>query len=213
VAEKPVEVWNTLDRSRYFLIPADMAMPSGPLTIAQGIRNPRQVDEELAAQYEVSRTEARTHLADRAQNAFAKVRKAFGDARQRRAETTGEPLDEDWENPMPGSAKELFGVDPVEMMSDRESAKKGASNFLNFIVQAARDASGDEGVKQTLDDGLARLEAEIDNPDGQLAKAMEAATTQLQNAIPALGARMDELGDAIKNAASKIREQDDLGEE
>ena len=213
MAEKPVEVWNTLDRSRYFLIPPDMAMPTGTLTIAQGIRKRRDVDAELAAQYEVSPAEARKHLADKAQSAFAKVRSAFGEARKKKAEERGEPLDEDWDNPMPGSAKELFGVDPVEMMSDRESAKKGASNFLNFIVQAARDASGDEGVKQTLDDGLARLEAEIDNPEGQLAKAMEAASTQIQNAIPVLGARIDDLGDALKNAAAKIREQDDLGEE
>lgn len=213
MAEKPVEVWNTPDRGRYFLIPADMAMPTGALTIAQGIRKKRTVDAELAAQFEVTPAEARTHLADKAQSAFAKVREAFGGARKQRAEASGTPLEDDWKNPMPKNASDLFGVDPAVMMSDREAAKKGASNLLNFIVRAARDATGDEGVKKTIDDGLSRLEAEIDNPDGQLAKAFQAATDQLQTAAPILGARIDELGDALKTAAAKIRDETTPGEE
>jgi hypothetical protein len=181
-------------------------MPKGSLTIAQGIRARCSVDAELAAQYEVSPAEARSHLADNAQRAFAKVRQAFGDARKRKAEARGATPDESWTNPLPASASELFGVDPADMMSDSETAKKGATNLLNFIVQAARDASGDEAVKQTVADGLERLDAELENPDGQLAKALDAANTQMQSALPALGERMDALGDALKRAATAIRD-------
>ena len=189
-----MELWNTPDRSRYFLFPTEFPMPAGDLRVRSGPFKTQEVDAELAAQYEISKADARTHINARTKVAFAKVHSAFQKAMNR--EGKGEA-------PEP---TEVFGVEPGEMYTDGDAAKEGIKNMVSFIGQAISDALPDDAKREEIQGQFEKMTEGLMAEDGKLAEVLKGAEEGLQESVPKLGAKLEELADKLKKAAEKLAE-------
>ncbi len=169
-------------------------MPKGDLRVHSGPLNHQDVDEELAAQYEIPKAEARAHINARMKAAFGKVHGAFQKIRNKEGEG---------EAPDPSA---VFGVDPGEMYTDRESAKEGIKNMVSFIGAAIQSAVADEEQLDVIKDKFDQAAESLMSEDGQLAEVLKGAEQGLAESAPKLGAKLEELAESLKKAAAKLQE-------
>ena len=191
------ELWNTPDRSRYFLFPVGQPMPSGDLKLRAGPLKTQDVDAELAAQYEISKDEARVHINSRMKDAFSKVHQAFQKVRNREGEG---------EAPDPSA---VFGMDPGEMFTEGgDSAKEGLKNMVSFIGAAISGAIPDDEKRDELKGQFDKMTEELMSEDGKLAEVLKGAEKGLQDSVPKFASKLEELGESLKKAAEKMQSAD-----
>lgn len=188
------ELWNTADRSRYFLFPAGLDIPSGDLRVSSGPLKTRDVDGERAAEYEISKDEARVHINARAKEAFANVHRVFQKVRNREGE--GEAPD----------PADVFGVEPGEMFTDGDRAKEGLKNMVSFIGAAIENAIPDEAKRHELKGQFEKVTDELMSEDGKLAEVLKGAEKGLQEGVPKFGDKLGELAESLRKAAEKLQD-------
>lgn len=171
--EDGVEVWFTLDRGRFYLVPRGLTLPRGDTVVRGplGLRRAR-VDLEGMAAWEVPRDEA-LGIIDRRVGAVAgSLRGALGRLVEKGHALAG-TTPEDGEVEVPSlDPKDLLGVSAGEVVGEADGARRAVRGMLDRASEVAeRIGAGD---RQAVRERLGELEHDLLDQDGAVPTRLRA---------------------------------------
>ncbi len=199
-----LELWFLPDRSRFFLVPRGVRLPAGGQLLHGLPLRRRQVAAEALETWEVSQEHARTHVDQRVVGAMGGMRRAVEDLlglEEEGAEVT--PPEEELRD----RAREFLGVSAGDVVLEPGRARDGLRSVLDKLGQAARDAAPDAEERAALRERLKEVEHDLLDPEGTIGRGVATVEDQMDAALPAIGAGLEQLAEGIRDAAQRLRDE------
>jgi len=143
-------LYHTLDRSRWFVVPAELELPEGEQPVRSFTRVERSVRPEAIAPHEVDVAAARQWIDRRFRESFGRAGEAFGRLVQRvqaAGRAQGRTVRGMGGADLPGvriEPEDLLGVSPGELYTDPSRAREAVDALFSWASERFRPKDGTE---------------------------------------------------------------------
>lgn len=180
-------LFHTPDKSRWFLVPDEVSLPDGAMSVVSFTRQARSVDEAVIVAFEAEPHEARAWIDARFRASFAKAGDAFGRlASQVRAASLARGRDVPDLSGARTSAEEVLGMSPADLYMDPSRGREAVDKVFAWASERLRpegtppeERPDPQAVLRSLGEGLRaaaeRIEARRSEASAHRARTRSAA--------------------------------------
>jgi hypothetical protein len=208
-------LYRSEDPQRFFLIPEETSLPKGKLAMRSLTGERREVDEIVAAAFEISEEEAKDHARGVVNDMARRTKAVLSGAGQvlrevARAQRAGDVLRKT-PNPTEHNVADALGITTDQLRGDPEAVKKGLMGVFDglrvTLEKLAKEPGDEEGRKAIFQ----ALDAAVVANGGEPLPADVQEWPERLRSFLADGARLDELKaatEALRDAARRGDKKD-----